>query len=96
MLSIHLCNNVPLQYIRRVILNQPMQIYISKVIVIKRKSSLPRHRRRAPHAQFQLLLNILQALLVAHLVARLRESMPPDPHKVCRNRDWNCHGEEDP
>ena len=70
-------------------------LYIQR-IVVRHKSSLPRHCRRAPHAQFELLLNILQTLLVSHLVARLRESVPPDPHGVSGNRDWDCHGEEDP
>ena len=70
-------------------------LYIQK-IVIKHKSSLPRHRRRAPHAQFELLLNIFQTLLVSHLVARLREPVPPDPQDVSRDRDWYCRGEEDP
>ena len=70
-------------------------LYIQR-IVVKHKSSLPRHCRRAPHAQFELLLNILQALLVSHLVARLREPVPPDPHEVGGDRDWDCHGEEDP
>ena len=71
MSSIHLCNNVPLRYIRPVRFDQPMQdLYIQR-IVVKHKSSLPRHSRRAPHAQFELLLNVLQTLLVAHLVSRL-------------------------
>jgi hypothetical protein len=65
-------------------------------MVIKHKSSLPRHRRCAPHTQFELLLYILQALLVSHLVARLREFVPPDPQDVGRDRDWDCRGEEDP
>lgn len=74
----------------------PCKIYISKGFVVKHKSSLPRHCRRTPHAQFELLLDILQTLLVSHLVARLREFVPPDPHEVGGNRDRDGHGEEDP
>jgi hypothetical protein len=64
----------------------------------RRKSmkSLPGHRSRTSHAQLELLLNVLQTLLVAHLVPRLREFVPPNPEDVCRNCDWDCHGEEYP
>jgi hypothetical protein len=62
----------------------------------KSMKSLPGHRSRTPHAQLELLLNILQTLLVSCLVPRLGEFVPPDPEDVCRNCDWYRHGEEDP
>lgn len=58
--------------------------------------SLPSHRRRTPHPQLQLLLNVLQTLLVSHLVPGLREAMPPYPQAISGDCDGDGHNEENP